>query len=78
MTYASKDIEEIVADIEKNRLQELQKARTEVLDELEYRLGETPFQIGGKPEWDRGVMFQWQGVKNWIAEQRDRYQSELE
>ena len=43
----------------------------EVLDELERRLGTHPFQTGSELQWDRGVMFHWQGVKNWIAEMRE-------
>ncbi len=83
MTYASRDIEEIIADIERNRLQEIQKAREEAIRE------ERTQQMIKQREGDFGynVIFSYLAKDKAEAEAmkakmtnafKDIYQSELE
>ncbi len=48
----------------------VEEERNRLLDIFEYRSGTSPFQTGSDTQWDRGVMFHWQGLKNLIAELR--------
>lgn len=49
------------------------EAMGEMLTEINRRLGEHPFQTGNDTQWDRGVMFQWSGIKKIIKEAIARF-----
>ena len=76
MTYASRDIEEIVADIEKNRPQELQKAREAWLRELREEIVKLEMEKNNIDVCDYDS--DERGKREILQTIIDRYQSELE